>query len=304
MKDKIYKCEYCGKEHDGTYGTGRFCSEKCRYAYPTKYISKTKIARCSKCGKEIIIRKNAQSDKCLCDSCKEKMKIKKCPICGNLYQSKLGCQNEFCKKHNIQHFKSLIKYFGFDKTKLGTNEVEKEFNRIRNILYDLYWNKNMSSTQIANMFNYKSIPTNITQKFFKQYLDIPVKNCKYAVTENYLEGRETITEFHNQYKCGWHITWNNKKVYLRSSYELDYAKELDIKHINYDVENLRIKYFNTQLNEYRCAIPDFYIPSENMIVEIKSEYTLNKQNMIDKKKAYLEQGYNFKLICEHKEIKI
>lgn len=41
-----------------------------------------------------------------------------------------------------------------------------------------------------------------------------------------------------------------------------------------------------------------------MIVEIKSEYTLDEQNMRDKKKAYLENGYNFKLICDFKEKEI
>ena len=41
-----------------------------------------------------------------------------------------------------------------------------------------------------------------------------------------------------------------------------------------------------------------------MIVEIKSSWTLDKQNMIDKMKAYKELGYNFKLICDHKEINL
>ena len=53
---------------------------------------------------------------------------------------------------------------------------------------------------------------------------------------------------------------------------------------------MRIKYFDSQKNEYRCAIPDFYLPDENLIVEIKSDYTLDEQNMKDKKKAYLENG--------------
>ena len=106
------------------------------------------------------------------------------------------------------------------------------------------------------------------------------------------------------YKDCWHITWNNKEVYLRSSYELDYAKELDKQQIDYEVEFKYIKYWDSQKQEYRCAIPDFYIPKDNMIVEIKSSYTLNKQNMKDKMKAYKELGYNFKLICDHKELKI
>ena len=79
----------------------------------------------------------------------------------------------------------------------------------------MYWNKNLSSTQLAKLFNYKSCPTNITQKFFKQYLNIPIKSCKYATKENYFENRLTIAESKNSfYKHGWHTTWNNKEVYI------------------------------------------------------------------------------------------
>ena len=106
----------------------------------------------------------------------------------------------------------------------------------------------------------------------------------------------------NNYKHQKYITWNNKEVYLRSSYELDYAKELDEQKIDYEVEYLHIKYWDSQNKKYRCAIPDFYLPKENMIVEIKSSWTLNKQNMLDRMKAYKELGYNFKLICDHKEL--
>lgn len=113
-----------------------------------------------------------------------------------------------------------------------------------------------------------------------------------------------LGNIYTQYKCGWHITWNNKEVYLRSSFELDYAKELNEKQIDYEVEFKHIKYWDSQKQEYRCAIPDFYIPSENLIIEIKSSYTLDEQNMKDKFKAYKDLGYNTKLICDHKEKKI
>ena len=43
------------------------------------------------------------------------------------------------------------------------------------MLYDMYWNKHMSSSEIAKFFDYKSSYTNIIQKVFK-YLDIPAKN--------------------------------------------------------------------------------------------------------------------------------
>lgn len=45
----------------------------------------------------------------------------------------------------------------------------------------------------------------------------------------------------------------------------------------------------------RISIPDFYIPSENKIIEVKSTWTLNDQNMLDRIKSYLDNGYNFEL---------
>ena len=40
----------------------------------------------------------------------------------------------------------------------------------------------------------------------------------------------------------------------------------------------------------------------NTIVEIKSNYTLDIQEMKDKVKEYKNLGYNFKLILEHQEV--
>ena len=299
-------CENCGKEHDGSYGSGRFCSSKCAHIFVTKNDDKKELkeAKCIQCGKLIYINKRASIKTCKCKNCNNDYRIiKQCPICGRQHLIFEKCNNSFCNKHNIQQFKGLIKYFGFDKNKLGTLEVENEFNRIKNILYNLYWNEHLSSTEICKKFNYPNVG-NITGKIF-HYLEIPSKGVKKSVLEN-INFRNYIPQ--NNYKSFayqiWHTTWNNKEVFLRSSYEEDYAKELDEQQIDYEVEYFHIKYFDTRKQEYRCAIPDFYIPSTNTIVEIKSEYTLDKLNMKDKKKAYLEQGYNFKLICDHKEIEI
>ncbi len=180
--------------------------------------------------------------------------------------------------------------------------VENEYNRIRNILYDLYWNKEKSFSDIAKLFNYDGNPGNLT-KFFKK-INIPRRNFSQSSSLTYLNGKQDNKECKNRYHQQWHTTWNNKEVYLRSSFELDYAKELDEYKIDYEVEYFHIKYWDSQKQEYRCSIPDFYIPKDNMIVEIKSSWTLDKQNMKDRMKAYKELGYNTKLICNHKEIEI
>ena len=282
------KCINCGKEHDGKYGSGKFCSQKCARSFATKFeVNKHQLkeTKCVSCGKIIYVDKRSSINICKCDECKNH-KYVKCNICGNIYDQKIthGCQNIFCKNHNLSQINTLIKYFGFDKLKLGTKEVEKEFNRIKNILYDLYWNKEKSFSDIAKIFNYKSNPGNLT-KIFK-HLEIPRRTFSETSILTYFQGKQGNKECENQYHQQWYTTWNGKEVYLRSSYELDYAKELDKQKIDYEVEGLRIKYWNTQTNDYRCAIADFYIPSQNLIVEIKSSWTLDEQNMKDKIKAY------------------
>lgn len=104
-----------------------------------------------------------------------------------------------------------------------------------------------------------------------------------------------------RFKRGWHTTWNNKQVYYRSNYELDYCKLLDEQCVDYDMEAVAIEYYDTQLEQTRTALPDFLIPQSNTLVEIKSLYTYDKQNMIDRSEQYKKLGYNFKLILEHQE---
>lgn len=294
------KCENCGKEHNGNYASGRFCSKECAKSFSTKNDNKQlKEAKCVNCGKYFLIGKRASLNNCKCKECS--IKKVKCNICGKEHNLGEKCNNVFCFNHNILGFKLLIESFGFDKSKLGTPEVENEFNRIRNIIYKLYWEDNLCAKEIANKFNFKS-KHSIGQTVFK-FLDIPLRNVKTSAKNAVLTGRLKPSCSY-MYKSKTYTTWNGKEVFLRSSYEEDYAKELDEQKIDYDVECLRIKYFDTKINEYCIAIPDFYIPSENMIVEIKSNWTLDIQEMKDKLKAYLEQGYKFKLILEHKEVDI
>lgn len=118
-----------------------------------------------------------------------------------------------------------------------------------------------------------------------------------SISKLFVDGDYVVN---NQYKTGHHTTWNNKKVFYRSSYELDYAEELDDKKIDYEMESLRIQYFDSKKKITRTAIPDFYLPDQNKIVEIKSNYTYDEQNMKDKFKAYKKHGYEIELILEHK----
>jgi len=141
--------------------------------------------------------------------------------------------------------------------------------------------------------------TNTIYNYFKKN-GIKLRSVSEATNLAILEGRESPPSS-KCYKNVWHTTWNKNKVYLRSSYELDYAKKLDKLKIEYSVEKIRIKYYDSIKKCTKIAIPDFYLPKSNTLVEIKSTYTYNNINMEDKIKAYLKSGYNFKLILDKKE---
>ena len=192
---------------------------------------------------------------------------------------------------------------GFDSTKIGTKEVKKEFNRVSKMIYNLYWNENYSLTDLAQKFNYKRI---IPAKTMDN-LEIPRRSFSESNKIALLTGKRNLqSPKHNHIfknKIIHHITWDGREVCLRSSYEEDFANLLDLKQIKYYVEKIRIKYLDTTRNgEERIAVPDFYLPDTNELIEIKSDFTLDIENLILKFEEYKKNGYTPKLILEHKEI--
>ena len=226
---------------------------------------------------------------------KTSTKIKYCKYCGC---EKGKCIHpEVCSKYRI--FNNLEK-FGFNKDVIGTIDIYGEFLRVRNLIEDLY-KSHISEEELKNKYNYTSGLSNF-HKLLKT-LNIPIRTLSEAQKESILMGKRHESS-NSQYQTEWHTTWDGKEVFLRSSYEIDYANYLDENKVEYEVESLRIKYYDTQKKEYRCAIPDFYIKNKNEIIEIKSTWTLNVQNMKDKFAEYIRLGYNPKLILEHKETDI
>ena len=69
----MYICENCKKEHDGSYGSGRFCSKECAKSYSSNHNkNRTKEVFCSSCGNIQIVPINARLKDFLCDECKIK----------------------------------------------------------------------------------------------------------------------------------------------------------------------------------------------------------------------------------------
>lgn len=219
-----------------------------------------------------------------------------CKYCGQI-----SCiYPEICKKYRI--FNSLEK-FGFNLSIIGTPEIKNEYNRVKSIIEQFYINHNSNDKLLKDTFGYTSGPANF-RKLLKT-LNIKTKSSSEAIIDSYLNGNNTPNNSNSYYE-EWHKTWDNKDVFVRSSYELDYAKLLDEQKIIYEMELLRIKYYDSMQEKYRCAIPDFYLPNTNEIIEIKSIWTLKGkvQEMKDKFTEYINLGYIPKLILEHKEVNV
>lgn len=173
-----------------------------------------------------------------------------------------------------------------------------EIKDIPETLRSFYWDRNYSVFEFWYRFQ---IPFWILQKVFRAN-SIAFRDAVESQKVALEEGRKSVQADEIHFKTGHHTTWEGLEVFYRSSYELEFAQQLDEQKVSYRVENLRIRYFDSQQKRERVAVPDFYLPETNEIVEIKSSWTYDEQLMKDKFKAYREAGYVPRLILDKKEI--
>lgn len=321
---KPKRCEYCGKVFEYKDRFKRFCNSSCaakfnnakRIASGWKRTEESKQriklslqqtisheAVCEICGKVFI---STAKTRFICNECKQIHKhslnnygvIKKCKWCGAF---KGECKRpNICKHHGV--FKSLIKYFGFDESAIGSERVYEEFDKCYALLYKDYYENKLSLSGLVEKYNHYDAGN--MSKILKS-LNIPLRN-HHDASQNAILNRKWNYINKSDSKCsfkhGWHTDWQGNKWFFRSSYEEKQMIEYDEKKINYKVEFLKILYYDTQQNVTRIAIPDFYLPDTNEIIEIKGykwETEEVKQNMRDKFKTYKEYGYKPTLICEN-----
>ncbi len=86
------KCENCGNDHDGSYGSGRFCDSKCARSYSTKE-NRDEINR------KVSIANGGDGNP----------KKNKCLFCGNITNRNLYCNNDCKKKYKLK-----LKYDRFE----------------------------------------------------------------------------------------------------------------------------------------------------------------------------------------------
>lgn len=219
--------------------------------------------------------------------------MKKCKYCTNTTPTK---QSKICVECKPYIQNVLL----FKKLQVPIVKLNKSNELSLNILKNLYFDKNLSLPEISKMFN---LQYNTIFDYFKKN-NLQLRNNSDAGILSFKENRSKINITKSKYKTGWYTNWEGIKIYYRSSYELKFAEQLDKNKISYDVESLRIEYYDSQTNKIRTAIPDFYLKDSNTIIELKSRFSFNRINMTDKFQSYKKLGYNFVLYVDNKEVQL
>lgn len=206
-KEKIYipkKCEYCNKEQDGSYASGRFCSSKCAHGFVSKEKRKEinekvslKLKGSISPFKEIkkIFKEKKKRERILKE--KKEKKIRICDICSNSFIGNFkktcsrkcgsvlaGLKQKGKQKGNKLNYKNngglrvgggRSKVYDYESPIAGLIKINREEIRVAKVLdkLNLKWKRN------TNGFS---------------YLTLDGKNRKYY-PDFYLEDYDVYVEF-------------------------------------------------------------------------------------------------------------
>lgn len=192
-------CKNCGKLIPFNKRINDFCNRSCSSSYNNKiYKKRNKLSFSEKLSGKIkkYNKKSAREHNKLLKTKYSKYNMPLinpgcCFICGEP-----NCENDFCKKHNFLRLMGFVEHLGFNPKTIGTIKVFEEFNRVRNMVYDLYWNKGLSLIDLGKKFNYSNkigfIPTNVLDN-----LGIPRRSHSEATTNSILIGKKNLDFFND-----------------------------------------------------------------------------------------------------------
>lgn len=122
-----YVCENCGKEHNGIYGSGRFCSKSCARSFSTKQHREEINQKISKSIQEYLSK---------LDPYKKDTDTKyECEFCGFEVKTRSGLESHTraCKKNPL-NLEKKIEYDRINKYKIGNEELDKTIEFVNTYL--------------------------------------------------------------------------------------------------------------------------------------------------------------------------
>lgn len=263
-------CEVCGKEHDGSYGSGRFCSRSCGCKYSA-------ISRSKDCLN--FIKQKVQNSKSLSKERKQKeyeATPKVCKNCGETYYKNWAktVKSEFCSRECARSYSTKIKRDEIskkvsDKLKgrlvgnaLNTKGVNNKNVNVEDLRME--YSKNPNKCEFCD----KELP------FERRQRKTCSRKCQDELWKLWLKANKTMMAekgFCGGYRKGAARGKSGyyKGIWCDSTYELVYLIYNLDNGIDIRRNTLKFPYsHNGKNHEY---IPDFRVNGE--LVEIKNFWT-------------------------------
>ena len=199
----------------------------------------------------------------------------------------------FKKSQLLSRKSNNLSLLGFD---FDNPNIEQEYLKIQQMLVTEYFIKRGSMLTIMKKFG---IPSTRTMDILFREFCIDARNLSESALLSIESGRSDPVKNISTFQHLWHTTWDGKKVLLRSSHEQAFAISLDAARTKYEVECFRLRYFDAKRQANRIAVPDFYLVNDHRIVEVKSTYWLNVENMKAKAESYRRLGFAFSLFLDN-----
>lgn len=281
------KCEVCGKEHDGSYGSGRFCSRSCGCKYSA-------ISRSKECLEQI--KKSIQKSK---SSLKENNKKeyestpKVCKNCGKTYYKNWSkwVKSEFCCKECSRSYSTKIKREEINKKVSDKLKGRLVGNALNTKVLKLTKSKSPHRVKLSKS---KSPQWRYAHELMDEYIKNPNK-CEFCGKVLPFERRYRKTCSRKCQDELWKIWYNSNKtmmaekgfcggyrkgaargksgyykgIWCDSTYELVYLiYNLDTGN---DIKRNTVKFPYNHNGENHEYTPDFRVNGE--LVEIKNFWT-------------------------------
>lgn len=283
--ENIKLCEVCGKEHDGSYGSGRFCSYNCKQKYAS-------VKGATKGGQ---IAKQRFGKKCKCEFCNSEFDTKRalrkhlpncekrvkynslsnnnweCPYCGISFRTRRLLQEHNKQKHFGEGHKNQFikaKLLGQDtpevseetKRKIGekakgrfhTEEEKKKISEARK----KYLNEHPDKVPFKlNHSSKESYP----EKYFREWL----QKENIFVEREFQVGLYTLD-----------FAWPEKKIYL----EVDGSQH----HLNWMIKHDEERTKKLSELGWTCIQRIYWPEYQKLKLEEKQDYLDNLKNKIIK----------------------
>ena len=287
------KCQECNKEVKNLKALSthiQFKHGNNKKEYYDKWLKTSKEGFCKMCGKptEFYILNYGYkvycSNKCMSDDYVKEKTLHN-PMHTN--SAKLNQRNTNLKRYNVtQNTKR-------PEIKQQIIDTNKKLYGVNNVSQDpTIKAKALKSREDTNMKNH-----GVKSSFSVPYVRTKIKRAlmlNHGV-ENPMQNQEI---FNKSQKTRFLLhKFKNKDLYYQGSYELHFLETFFDKFPDI-TRGPSIKYvFN---NKIKIHHPDFYIPSLNLIIEIKNSYLYKKyyDSIKAKEKGALKVGYKYIIIVE------